>query len=305
MNIENVYEELLEKMPQIVIYKNEPMCKHTSFKIGGNADIYIKAKSIEEIIKIKQYTKENKIPLTVIGNGSNLLVKDNGIRGITIQVDIQQIDIQMNEKDVYVDVTSGVKLGTLAIMLQQKGIAGFEFAGGIPGTIGGAIRMNAGAYGKEFSDIVEEVTYLSEDNNIENMTKEEAEFSYRHSAFVKSKNIILGAKLKLKKGNENDIKQYMNELSQKRKEKQPLDKPNAGSTFKRGTDYITAALIDEAGLKGYTVGGAQISTKHAGFVVNTGNATANDVLKLVENVKREIQNKFKKEIELEIEVIGE
>lgn len=305
MNIENVYEELLEKMPQIVIYKNEPMCKHTSFKIGGNADIYIKAKSIEEIIKIKQYTKENKIPLTVIGNGSNLLVKDNGIRGITIQVDIQQIDIQMNEKDVYVDVTSGVKLGTLAIMLQQKGIAGFEFAGGIPGTIGGAIRMNAGAYGKEFSDIVEEVTYLSEDNNIETMTKEEAEFSYRHSAFVKSKNIILGAKLKLKKGNENDIKQYMNELSQKRKEKQPLDKPNAGSTFKRGTDYITAALIDEAGLKGYTVGGAQISTKHAGFVVNTGNATANDVLKLVENVKREIQNKFKKEIELEIEVIGE
>lgn len=305
MNIENVCEELLEKMPQMVIYQNEPMCKHTSFKIGGNADIYIKAKSIEEIIKIKQYAKENKIPLTVIGNGSNLLVRDNGIRGITIQVDIQQIDIQMNEKDVYVDVTSGVKLGALAIMLQQKGIAGFEFAGGIPGTIGGAIRMNAGAYGKEFSDIVEEVTYLSEDNNIETMAKEEAEFKYRHSAFVKSKNIILGAKLKLEKGNENDIKQYMNELSQKRKEKQPLDKPNAGSTFKRGTDYITAALIDEAGLKGYTVGGAQISTKHAGFVVNTGNATANDVLKLVQNVKREIQNKFKKDIELEIEVIGE
>lgn len=305
MNIDKVYEELLEELPQTTIYKNEPMSKHTSFKIGGNADIYIKVKSVEEIVKIKEYAKKNGIPVTVIGNGSNILVRDNGIRGITIQVDIQDIKIEEIENDVFVYAASGVKLAALAINMQKEGITGFEFAGGIPGTIGGAVRMNAGAYGGEFSNVVEEVTYLDEENNIVTVPKEKVEFSYRHSIFVNSKKIVLGARLKLKKGNVEEIKQYMNELAQKRKEKQPLDMPSAGSTFKRGADFFTAALIDEAGLKGYTVGGAQVSTKHAGFVVNTGNATANDVLELVKNVKKQIYDKFGKKIELEIEVIGE
>ncbi len=305
MNIDKVYEELLEELPQTTIYKNEPMSKHTSFKIGGNADIYIKVKSIEEIVKIKEYAKKNGIPVTVIGNGSNILVRDSGIRGITIQMNMQDVKIENVENDVFVYAASGVKLAALAITLQKEGITGFEFAGGIPGTIGGAVRMNAGAYGSEFSNIVEEVTYLDEENNIVTVPKEKVEFSYRHSIFVNSKKIVLSAKLKLKKGNEDDIKEYMNELAQKRKEKQPLDMPSAGSTFKRGTDFFTAALIDEANLKGYTVGGAQVSTKHAGFVVNTGNATANDVLELVKNVKKQIYDKFGKKIELEIEVIGE
>lgn len=305
MNIDKVYEELLEELPQTTIYKNEPMSKHTSFKIGGNADIYIKVKSVEEIVKIKEYAKKNGIPVTVIGNGSNILVRDNGIRGITIQMNMQDIKIEKDENDVFTYVSNGVKLAALAIILQKEGIAGFEFAGGIPGTIGGAVRMNAGAYGGEFSNIVEEVTYLDEENNIVTVPKEKVEFSYRHSIFVNSKKIVLSAKLKLKKGNEDDIKEYMNELAQKRKEKQPLDMPSAGSTFKRGADFFTAALIDEANLKGYTVGGAQVSTKHAGFVVNTGNATANDVLELVKNVKKQIYDKFGKKIELEIEVIGE
>lgn len=305
MNIDKVYEELLEELPQTTIYKNEPMSKHTSFKIGGNADIYIKVKSVEEIVKIKEYAKKNGISVTVIGNGSNILVRDSGIRGITIQMNMQDIKIENVENDVFVYVASGVKLAALAITLQKEGITGFEFAGGIPGTIGGAVRMNAGAYGGEFSNIVEEVTYLDEENNIVTVPKEKVEFSYRHSIFVNSKKIVLSAKLKLKKGNEEDIKEYMNELAQKRKEKQPLDMPSAGSTFKRGADFFTAALIDEANLKGYTVGGAQVSTKHAGFIVNTGNATANDVLELVKNVKKQIYDKFGKKIELEIEVIGE
>lgn len=305
MNIDKVYEALLKELPQTTIYKNEPMSKHTSFKIGGNADIYIKVKSAEEIVKIKEYAKKYEIPVTVIGNGSNILVRDNGIRGITIQMNMQDVKIEKDENDVLVYVASGVKLAPLAITLQKEGITGFEFAGGIPGTIGGAVRMNAGAYGGEFSNIVEEVTYLDEENNIVTVPKEKVEFSYRHSIFVNSKKIVLSAKLKLKKGNVEDIKEYMNELAQKRKEKQPLDMPSAGSTFKRGADFFTAALIDEAGLKGYTVGGAQVSTKHAGFVVNKGNATANDVLELVENVKKQIYDKFGKKIELEIEVIGE
>ena len=186
MNIDKVYEELLEELPQTTIYKNEPMSKHTSFKIGGNADIYIKVKSVEEIVKIKEYAKKNGIPVTVIGNGSNILVRDSGIRGITIQMNMQDIKIENVENDVFVYAASGVKLAALAITLQKEGITGFEFAGGIPGTIGGAVRMNAGAYGGEFSNIVEEVTYLDEENNIVTVPKEKVEFSYRHSIFVNS-----------------------------------------------------------------------------------------------------------------------
>jgi UDP-N-acetylmuramate dehydrogenase len=281
---------------------NEPMNKHTSFKIGGNADIYVKVQNIDDVIYLKKYTNENNIPLTIIGNGSNVLVKDNGIRGITATIDFDNISIEENE---IVNVEAGVKLGMLAVTLQKNGIEGFEFAAGIPGTIGGAIRMNAGAYGKEFKDIVDSITYLSENNEIVKIKNEEALFKYRNSRFANNKEIILSATLHLQKGNSEQIKEKMNELMTLRKEKQPIDMPNAGSTFKRGTDFITAVLIDEAGLKGYKIGGAQVSTKHAGFIVNTGNAKAEDVLKLVEYVKKVVYEKFNKNIELEIEVIGE
>jgi UDP-N-acetylmuramate dehydrogenase len=281
---------------------NEPMNKHTSFKIGGNADIYVKVQNIDDVIYLKKYTNENNIPLTIIGNGSNILVKDNGIRGITAKIDFDNISIEENG---IVNVEAGVKLGMLAVTLQKNGIEGFEFAAGIPGTIGGAIRMNAGAYGKEFKDIVDSITYLSENNEIVKIKNEEALFEYRNSRFANNKEIILSATLHLQKGNSEQIKEKMNELMTLRKEKQPIDMPNAGSTFKRGTDFITAVLIDEAGLKGYKIGGAQVSTKHAGFIVNTGNAKAEDVLKLVEYVKKVVYEKFNKNIELEIEVIGE
>ena len=305
MNMQNVYEELQKKMPTLDIKKDEIMSKYTSFKVGGPADIFIKVKTHEELKYILEYVKENKIPLTVIGNGSNLLVKDKGIRGITIKLDFNEIEIEEKDNEVIIDVGAGVKLGMLAAILQKKEIAGFEFASGIPGTIGGAVRMNAGAYGKEMQEIVSEVTYIDENGKIETLKNDEIDFSYRHSRFKEKEDIIISSKLKLEKGRVEEIKERTETFKNARLEKQPVDMPSAGSTFKRGTNYISAGLIDEAGLKGYTIGGAQVSLKHAGFIVNTGNATAKDIQDLIDYVIKVVYEKFGKVLELEVEVIGE
>ena len=305
MNMQNVYEELQKKMPTLDIKKDEIMSKYTSFKVGGPADIFIKVKTHEELKYILEYVKENKIPLTVIGNGSNLLVKDKGIRGITIKLDFNEIEIEEKDNEVIIDVGAGVKLGMLAAILQKKEIAGFEFASGIPGTIGGAVRMNAGAYGKEMQEIVSEVTYIDENGKIETLKNDEIDFSYRHSRFKEKEDIIISSKLKLEKGRVEEIKEKTETFKNARLEKQPVDMPSAGSTFKRGTNYISAGLIDEAGLKGYTIGGAQVSLKHAGFIVNTGNATAKDIQDLIDYVIKVVYEKFGKVLELEVEVIGE
>lgn len=305
LEIQEIYEHLREKIPQSNIHMQEPMNKHTSFKIGGVADIFVKVSTIENLREIIEFAKEKQVPVTIMGNGSNLLVKDKGIRGITIQMDIQDMQIKEEADKVLVKVGSGVKLGMLAAKLQKNGIAGLEFASGIPGTIGGGIRMNAGAYGKEFKEIVVDTTCMREDGSTIILQNEDIDFSYRHSRFVQSHDIILEATLILEKGEPEAIKAKMMEYSQKRKEKQPIDMPSAGSTFKRGTNYISAQLIDQAGLKGYQVGGAMVSTKHAGFVVNTGNATAEDVLQLVDDVIKTVYEKFGKVLELEVEIVGE
>lgn len=305
MDIKKIYEELLENMPDLNIKQNEEMSKHTSFKVGGKADIWIKVKTIEELKYIIEYTKNNKVPLTIIGNGTNVLVKDNGIRGITIMLDFTNIEIQENGEYVNIIVDSGVKLGMLAVLLQKEEIEGFEFASGIPGTIGGAVRMNAGAYGKEMKEIIKNVTYIDENCNIKTIENDELDFSYRHSRFKEKQDIIISAILQLKKGNKNEIKSKIDEYRNARNEKQPIDMPSAGSTFKRGTNYISAKLIDEAGLKGYQIGGAQVSLKHAGFVVNTGNATAKDILDLIDYIIKVVYEKFEKVLDLEIEVLGE
>ena len=265
-NIE-IYEKLENKMKNSEIKTNEDMSKHTSFKVGGKADIFIKINDIQDLKYILDFTKKNNIPLTVIGNGSNVLVKDNGIRGITIYLNFD--DIQIDEEkngEVIVTVGSGVKLAMLAVILQKKGIAGFEFASGIPGTIGGAIRMNAGAYGKEMKEVVENVTYMDEEGNKHKLENEQMDFSYRHSRFKEKQEIIIEAQLKFQKEDAEKIKERMDEYRKARMEKQPIDMPSAGSTFKRGTNYISAKLIDDAGLKGYKIGGAQVSEKHAGFI---------------------------------------
>lgn len=304
-NIE-IYEKLENKMKNSEIKTNEDMSKHTSFKVGGKADIFIKINDIQDLKYILDFTKKNNIPLTVIGNGSNVLVKDNGIRGITIYLNFDDIQIDEEQNgEVIVTVGSGVKLAMLAVILQKKGIAGFEFASGIPGTIGGAIRMNAGAYGKEMKEVVENVTYMDEEGNKHKLENEQMDFSYRHSRFKEKQEIIIEAQLKFQKEDAEKIKERMDEYRKARMEKQPIDMPSAGSTFKRGTNYISAKLIDDAGLKGYKIGGAQVSEKHAGFIVNKGNATAQDILDLIDYVIKVVYEKFGKILELEVEVIGE
>lgn len=304
MEKQKIYELLTNEIKQGIVKIDEPMRKHTNFKIGGNADVFVIAKSIEEIKCVIKFSKENNIPLTILGNGSNVLVSDKGIRGIVLQVGTKEIKIE-KQKNALIEVDAGAMLGALAQILLKQSISGFEFAAGIPGSIGGAIRMNAGAYGGEMKDIVKNVTVLNEKGEISVLTNEECEFSYRHSRFTNSKEIIIKATLELPFGNENEIKAKMDEYAQSRKEKQPLNLPSAGSTFKRGADFITAKLIDECGLKGYTSGNAQVSTLHAGFVVNLGNATAQDVLSVVNHVKQVVLEKTGKQIELEIELLGE
>ena len=304
MEKQKIYELLTNEIKQGIVKIDESMKKHTNFKIGGNADVFVIAKSIEEIKCVIKFSKENNIPLAILGNGSNVLVSDKGIRGIVLQIGLKEIKVEKHE-NALIEVDAGAMLGALAQILLKQSISGFEFAAGIPGSIGGAIRMNAGAYGGEMKDIVKNVTVLNEKGEINILTNEECEFSYRHSRFTNSKEIIIKATLELPIGNENEIKAKMDEYAQSRKEKQPLNLPSAGSTFKRGADFITAKLIDECGLKGYTSGNAQVSTLHAGFVVNLGNATAQDVLSVVNHVKKVVLEKTGKQIELEIELLGE
>ena len=298
--MQEIYKQLIENgINKENILLDEPMSMHTSFKTGGKADILVKAYSVKEIKSVLKISKENSIPLFVLGNGTNLLVKDEGFRGIILQVKLEDIKIDGTE----VVVQSGVKNAVLSKKLTDNSLTGFEFASGIPGTIGGAIKMNAGAYGSEIKDIVTEVAYLDYNGNIHTINNLECEFSYRHSRFFNEKAIIIETKLNLQYGNKEEIENKVKELLKQRKEKQPLEYPNAGSTFKRGENYITAKLIDECGLKGYTIGGAQVSEKHAGFIVNKINATSSDILKLIEYVQDCVKEQTGKEIELEIEII--
>ena len=294
-------EEIIKDSNLEVLY-NEEMSRHTSFKIGGQAEYYIKIKKIEELQELLEISKKHKIPLTVIGNGTNILVKDDGIKGIVAKINIKNIEI--NPESSIVTVGAGNTLAEIAQVLKNNALSGFEELSGIPGTMGGAIRMNAGAHGKEIKDVIISAIAIDYDGNIREFTKEEMKLEYRNSIFSREKYIIISAKLQLTKGIKEEISTKMQEYANWRKEKQPLEYPNAGSTFKRGEGFITAVLIDQCGLKGYTVGGAQISTKHAGFIINTGNAKAKDVLELVEITKKQVLQKFGKEIQLEIEVLG-
>lgn len=304
MNTENIYKQLLNILPEDSIRLNEPMSKHTSIKIGGPADFFIKVKTIEEIKQILKIIKDEKLNYKIIGNGSNILVKDEGFRGVIIKNEIDYVGAHcMRPESTIINVPSGTKNAILAQYCLKNGLEGFEFASGIPGTIGGAIKMNAGAHGSEMKDIVDTVTYIDDNENIVTIKNEQCEFEYRNSLFGKQNYIILSVTLKLREGNINEIKEKLDVYKKFRIEKQPIELPNAGSTFKRGTDFITAKLIDDAGLKGYSIGGAQVSEKHAGFIVNKGNATAEDVINLAKYVQETVYKKFNKKIELEIEII--
>lgn len=301
--MEEIYNELIKYIDKERVFQNELMSKHTTFKIGGPADIFVKINTLEELKYTIKMCKSKDIPITIVGNGSNVLVKDNGIRGVTIKLNFNEIEII---DDITLKVGAGVLLSKVANVAYDKGLSGLEFACGIPGTIGGAIRMNAGAHRCEMKDIVYLATYLDENCNIKQLNNKENEFGYRTSIYFKNKNyILISSEIKLKKGDKTDINKKMEEYKNIRRENQPLDLPSAGSVFKRGENYIAAKLIDECGLKGLNVADAMVSQKHAGFIVNTGNATAEDVLKLIEIVKQKVYKKFNIELELEIEVFGE
>ena len=329
MKIMEICQDLATLIPSQQIHMNEPMSKHTTFKVGGNADIFVIIKNFDELRHVIKIAKRNAIHMTIIGNGSNILVKDNGIRGIVVKIEFEGIKIEKKAENVIVTVGAGVKLMALAQELMNNSISGFEFAAGIPGTIGGAVKMNAGAYGKEMKDIiistkcldlkrynmlasksniddieVEEIIEKSDAPDLIELSNAEQEFTYRDSIFSNKRYVILETKLKLNYGDKNEIKAKMDEQLKIRKEKQP-NLPSAGSTFKRGEDYITSKLIDECGLKGYKIGGAQVSEKHAGFIVNSEEATAQDIIELIDYVKKVVYEKTGKAIKLEVEILGE
>lgn len=304
MQLKEIIKNANLHIPPEKIFYEEPMKKHTSFKVGGPAEVFIKVENEQEIQEIQALAKKEKIPTVLIGNGSNILVTDKGIRGLVVKIDIKKLEIQGNTTKK-VTVGAGNKLIELAYTLAKQDIAGLEELSGIPGTIGGAIRMNAGAHGKEMKDVIESVKVMDNKGDIKILHNEDLQFEYRNSIFSKTKDIILEATMILPTGKKEEIQQKIKEYADLRKAKQPLEYPSAGSTFKRGNNFITAKLIDEAGLKGYQIGGAAISEKHAGFIVNKGNATAKDIQELIEYTREKVYEKAGEKIELEVEVIGE
>lgn len=301
----DILKDLEDILNSSDILKDEPMSKHTSFKTGGTADFYIKVHDEKDLKNLLKYANKNKIPVTIVGNGTNLLVTDKGIRGIVINIKMNKTTMDISNGKGTIVAEAGVPVIKLAQLARENKLKGLEFAVGIPGTIGGAIRMNAGAYGGEIASVVKETIYMDLKGNIKTIKNNEHEFTYRNSVFSKMQVIILKTVIELEEGNLEEIDAKMQENKKSRMDTQPLDKPNAGSTFKRGNGFITAKLIDECGLKGYKIGGAEVSTKHAGFIVNSGNATSQDILDLIEYVKKEVYKKFKVEIETEVEIIGE
>lgn len=293
-----------EELEQKIIF-DEPMKKHTSFKIGGTADYFFKATTLEELQSIIKFAKIKELPITIIGNGSNLLVTDKGIRGLVIKIDIKKLKIEKKDEFAVIEVGAGNKLMALATKMKDEELSGLEGLSGIPGSVGGAIVMNAGAYGKEMKDVVLSTTCMDKNGKLYTFSNEEQEFSYRNSIFQKKDYIIIETKLKLEYGKKDEIQKRMEEYFKSRKEKQPIEYPSAGSSFKRQEGIITAKLIDDVGLKGYKIGGAQVSEKHAGFIVNYNNATATDVINLIKYIKEKVYSKYGIKIEEEIKIIGE
>ena len=296
------YDKLIAIVSTDTIMKNEPMSKHTTFRIGGNADMFVSPK-IEQVSEIIALAKEYAVPVTIIGNGSNLLVGDKGIRGLVISFgkEAESIVLEGNR----MTIGAGTLLSKAAAEAARNALTGFEFAAGIPGTFGGAIVMNAGAYSGEMKDVVVSAKVLTEMGDVLELSKDELELSYRHSCIPEKGYIVLEVTIELAEGDENQIRETMDDFKSRRVEKQPLEYPSAGSTFKRPEGYFAGKLIQDADLRGYTVGGAQVSEKHCGFVVNKGNATAEDVCNLINDVKRIVYEKFQVEMEPEVKMIGE
>ncbi len=299
-----VYKQLSELLPSAEILYNEPMSKHTTFRVGGAADVFIRIVSEEQLKVLIPELVKREIPYYVIGKGSNLLVGDKGFRGVVIQLDEAFESIKVNNNAV--TACAGASMAKIAKTALQNSLTGFEFAAGIPGCVGGGVIMNAGAYDGEMKDVVSKVRVLCKDGNIKEYTNEEMCFGYRVSALKnKPEYIVLEVEMILEPGNEEEILAKMQDLAKRRKDKQPLEYPSAGSTFKRPEGYFAGKLIGDAGLSGYSVGGAEVSEKHNGFVINRGNATAADVRTLIETIQCKVYEQFGVNLEREVIYLGE
>ena len=300
---QSFYDKLNNVIGKDSILIDEPMSRHTTFRVGGPADFFVTPKAKEEVRDVIRVCKELGIPYYIIGNGSNLLVSDAGYRGVIIQIYKEMNEVTV--EDNLVKAQAGALLSGIAAKALAAELTGFEFASGIPGTIGGACVMNAGAYGGEMKDVLESVTVLTGEGEIIELSRNELELGYRTSVIAKKGYIVLGAVLKLERGDGEKIKAYMDELKEKRVTKQPLEYPSAGSTFKRPEGYFAGKLIEDAGLRGFQVGGAQVSEKHCGFVINRDHATAADIMELMRQVQIRVKENSGVDLEPEVKRLGD
>ena len=300
---QKVIEKFWNLLGKDRVLVDEPMKRHTTFRIGGPADFFLLPSTVDEVRGILEICREEELPYFILGNGSNLLVSDKGYRGVIIQLyrNFSNISVEGNE----ICASSGALLSQIAAAARNASLTGFEFAGGIPGTLGGAVFMNAGAYGGELKDVLKEAVVMTEQGEILTLPVEKLDMGYRTSRIKKAGYLVLEARLVLEQGDMDKIRDITKNLTEKRVSKQPLEYPSAGSTFKRPEGYFAGKLIMDAGLRGYQVGGAQVSEKHCGFVINKGNATAADVLTLIENVREKVQERFGVTLEPEVKFLGE
>lgn len=298
--MDKIYEKLLEIVGNDNVFQNEDMGKHTTFKAGGKAKYFVTPDSIEMIKELILYLRDN-IPYYIMGNGSNLLVRDEGYDGVIIMLGQKFAEYTIN--DDMIKCKSGAFVSKIAYEACEHGLTGLEFAAGIPGMIGGAVAMNAGAYGSEFKDIIENVTIMNKNGRIITLSNKSLRFEYRNSIILDKQHIVLAASIRLKKGDKEEIRKKMEKFIAARKEKQPLEYPSAGSTFKRPAGHYAGKLIMEAGLGGYGVGDACVSEKHCGFVINKGNAKATDIIRVIDDVKKVVKGKYGIELEPEVKII--
>lgn len=301
--MQTIFDLLSAALGSGQVWKDEMMKKHTTFRIGGPVDIFAAPRTEEEICQVVHICRERQVPLYIIGNGSNLLVADAGIRGVVMQLFKNYGEVTVEGTEM--TAQSGILLSSLAKKALACGLTGLEFASGIPGTVGGAVVMNAGAYGGEMKDVLREVQVLTREGEILTLSADELELGYRTSLIARKQYIVLQVKVQLEAGDPEQIRQRMEELKEKRISKQPLDLPSAGSTFKRPEGYFAGKLIMDAGLRGFSCGGAEVSEKHCGFVVNKGDATAEDVRRLIQQVQQIIREKYGVTLEPEIKMVGD
>ncbi len=301
MKKEDIYNGLVGILGDDKVYLDEDMSKRSSFETGGKADVFVTPSSKDEVSDILKFIKKNDIPITVIGNGTNLLIRDNGIRGVVMSLYDNFNFIRVEDNLIYAQ--AGALISAVSNYACRAGLSGLEFASGIPGTVGGAIKINAGAYDCEMKDVFKSAVLMDENGNLKEVGLEDMDFGYRHSSV--NKEVVVEVTLEMDDGDTQKIRQKMVELNKRRKEKQPLNMPSAGSTFKRPKGNYAGKLIEEAGLRGYQIGGARVSIKHCGFVVNTGDATSSDIENLIEKIQEAVFNSSGVKLETEVMILGE